>query len=183
MRHRLLSPHARGQDSARAWGRTAPHGLDNRVIRDRPKSAGGSSANRSRFASGSLLQWLISCSTFTCADACSHRRLDFGGPVAERVLPGEFHGRTGPCGRERPYHYRRALLDSNTDFPRAKAWVKVLDTAAEKSGWGKNCPREPPWESPSGMAGGRASRDHHLHGGFPPYPSARRGRSGWNGWM
>ncbi len=39
-----------------------------------------------------------------------------------------------------PYHYRRALLDSNTDFPRAKAWVKVLDTAAEKSGWGKKLP-------------------------------------------
>jgi len=36
-----------------------------------------------------------------------------------------------------PYQYRRALIDGNPDFPRAKAWVKVLDTAAEKSGWGK----------------------------------------------
>src|SRR5437667_9103091 len=67
-----------------------------------------------------------------------------------------------------PYHYRRALLDSNTDFPRAKAWVKVLDTAAEKSGWGRNFPREPPWESPSGMAGVRASKGSPLHGGAPP---------------
>src|SRR5713226_4197444 len=39
-----------------------------------------------------------------------------------------------------PYQYRRALIDGNPDFPRAKAWVKVLDTAAEKSGWGKKLP-------------------------------------------
>src|SRR5207244_1275254 len=40
-----------------------------------------------------------------------------------------------------PHPYRRTLLESNTDFPRAKAWLKVLDTAAEKSGWGKNLPK------------------------------------------
>ena len=39
-----------------------------------------------------------------------------------------------------PYQYRRALIDGNSDFPRAKSWVKVLDTAAEKSGWGKKLP-------------------------------------------
>src|SRR6266403_1476763 len=39
-----------------------------------------------------------------------------------------------------PYQYRRALIDGNADFPRAKSWVKVLDTAAEKSGWGKKLP-------------------------------------------
>src|SRR5258708_37497611 len=39
-----------------------------------------------------------------------------------------------------PYQYRRALIDGNADFPRAKGWVKVLDAAAEKSGWGKKLP-------------------------------------------
>jgi isoquinoline 1-oxidoreductase subunit beta len=39
-----------------------------------------------------------------------------------------------------PYHYRRALIEGNSDFPRAKGWLKVLDTAAEKSGWGKKLP-------------------------------------------
>jgi isoquinoline 1-oxidoreductase beta subunit len=43
------------------------------------------------------------------------------------------------AGRD-PYQYRRALLDGNPDFPRSKAWVKVLDTAAEKSGWGRKLP-------------------------------------------
>ena len=39
-----------------------------------------------------------------------------------------------------PYEYRRILLDSNPDFPRAKAWVQVLTAAAEKAGWGKPLP-------------------------------------------
>jgi isoquinoline 1-oxidoreductase beta subunit len=43
------------------------------------------------------------------------------------------------AGRD-PYEYRRALIDGNPDFPRAKSWVKVLDTAAQKSGWGKKLP-------------------------------------------
>lgn len=39
-----------------------------------------------------------------------------------------------------PYQYRRALLEGNPDFPHAKAWVKVMDTVAEKSGWGRKLP-------------------------------------------
>jgi isoquinoline 1-oxidoreductase subunit beta len=36
-----------------------------------------------------------------------------------------------------PYQYRRSLLEANTAFRARKSWIKVLDTAAEKSGWGK----------------------------------------------
>jgi isoquinoline 1-oxidoreductase beta subunit len=39
-----------------------------------------------------------------------------------------------------PYEYRRALLENNPDFPEAKAWLKVLSTAAEKSKWGEKLP-------------------------------------------
>jgi isoquinoline 1-oxidoreductase beta subunit len=38
------------------------------------------------------------------------------------------------------YDYRRTLLGSNPEFPRAKAWIQVLSAAAEKSGWGKPLP-------------------------------------------
>jgi isoquinoline 1-oxidoreductase beta subunit len=36
-----------------------------------------------------------------------------------------------------PYQYRRSLLEANAAFRARKGWLKVLDTAAEKSGWGK----------------------------------------------
>lgn len=39
-----------------------------------------------------------------------------------------------------PYHYRRALLEANTEFPFAKNWVQILGAVAEKSGWGKQLP-------------------------------------------
>jgi isoquinoline 1-oxidoreductase beta subunit len=39
-----------------------------------------------------------------------------------------------------PYDYRRTLLGSNPEFPRAKAWIQVLSAVAEKSGWGKPLP-------------------------------------------
>jgi isoquinoline 1-oxidoreductase beta subunit len=39
-----------------------------------------------------------------------------------------------------PYEYRRALLDSNPQFPLGKAWIQVMSEAAEKSGWGKPLP-------------------------------------------
>ena len=39
-----------------------------------------------------------------------------------------------------PYHYRRALLDANPEFPFAKNWIQVLGAVAEKSGWGKQLP-------------------------------------------
>ena len=39
-----------------------------------------------------------------------------------------------------PYEYRRILLETNPDFPQAKAWLKVLSTAAEKSKWGAKLP-------------------------------------------
>ena len=39
-----------------------------------------------------------------------------------------------------PYEYRRVLLETNPDFPQAKAWLKVLSTAAEKSKWGGKLP-------------------------------------------
>jgi isoquinoline 1-oxidoreductase beta subunit len=39
-----------------------------------------------------------------------------------------------------PYQYRRSLLEANTAFRARKGWLKVLDTAAEKSGWGKKLP-------------------------------------------
>jgi isoquinoline 1-oxidoreductase subunit beta len=38
------------------------------------------------------------------------------------------------------YDYRRTLLGSNPEFPRAKAWIQVLSAVAEKSGWGKPLP-------------------------------------------
>lgn len=41
-----------------------------------------------------------------------------------------------------PYHYRRALLEANSEFPFAKSWIQVLDAVAEKSGWGKQLPAE-----------------------------------------
>ena len=39
-----------------------------------------------------------------------------------------------------PYHYRRALLDANPEFPFAKSWNQVLGAVAEKSGWGRKLP-------------------------------------------
>jgi len=39
-----------------------------------------------------------------------------------------------------PYQYRRILLDSNADFPRANAWVHVLSAVAERAGWGTPLP-------------------------------------------
>ena len=39
-----------------------------------------------------------------------------------------------------PYHYRRALLEANAEFPFAKGWIQVLDEVAEKSGWGEKLP-------------------------------------------
>jgi isoquinoline 1-oxidoreductase subunit beta len=39
-----------------------------------------------------------------------------------------------------PYHYRRALLEANAEFPFAKAWIQVLGAAAEQSGWGQKLP-------------------------------------------
>src|SRR2546427_1170336 len=39
-----------------------------------------------------------------------------------------------------PYHYRRALLEANAEFPFAKAWIRVLGAVAEKSGWGQKLP-------------------------------------------
>ncbi len=39
-----------------------------------------------------------------------------------------------------PYHYRRALLEANPEFPFAKSWIQVLGAVAEKSGWGKQLP-------------------------------------------
>jgi isoquinoline 1-oxidoreductase subunit beta len=39
-----------------------------------------------------------------------------------------------------PYHYRRALLEANSEFPFAKSWTQVLGAVAEKSGWGKQLP-------------------------------------------
>jgi len=122
------------------------------------------------------MQWLISCFDFTCG-----RRMFHGVwtsvAVAERVLPGEFMDELAHAARKDPYHYRRALLDSNTDFPRAKAWVKVLDTAAEKSGWGKKLPREPHGNRHRDGRR-RAQRDHHLHGGFHRIVQQEGGRSG-----
>ena len=38
------------------------------------------------------------------------------------------------------YDYRRTLLGSNPEFPRAKAWIQVLSAVTEKSGWGKPLP-------------------------------------------
>jgi len=38
------------------------------------------------------------------------------------------------------YQYRRSLLEANTAFHARKSWIKILDTAAEKSGWGKKLP-------------------------------------------
>ena len=38
------------------------------------------------------------------------------------------------------YDYRRTLLGSNPEFPRAKAWIQVLSAVAEKSGWDKPLP-------------------------------------------
>lgn len=43
------------------------------------------------------------------------------------------------AGRD-PYDYRRTLLDSNPEFPRAKAWIQVLSAVADKAGWGKRLP-------------------------------------------
>jgi isoquinoline 1-oxidoreductase beta subunit len=43
------------------------------------------------------------------------------------------------AGRD-PYDYRRTLLDANLEFPRARAWNRVLSTVAEKAGWGKRLP-------------------------------------------
>ncbi len=40
-----------------------------------------------------------------------------------------------------PYEYRRVLLETNPNFPQAKAWLKVLSTAAEKSKWGEKLPQ------------------------------------------
>ena len=39
-----------------------------------------------------------------------------------------------------PYHYRRALLEANAEFPFAKSWTQVLGAVVEKSGWGKQLP-------------------------------------------
>jgi isoquinoline 1-oxidoreductase beta subunit len=39
-----------------------------------------------------------------------------------------------------PYHYRRALLEANAEFPFAKAWIQVLGAVAEQSGWGQKLP-------------------------------------------
>jgi isoquinoline 1-oxidoreductase beta subunit len=50
-----------------------------------------------------------------------------------------------------PYEYRRVLLENNPDFAQAKAWLKVLSTAAEKSKWGGKLP--------SGTARGIATGD------------------------
>jgi isoquinoline 1-oxidoreductase beta subunit len=43
------------------------------------------------------------------------------------------------AGRD-PYHYRRALLEANAEFPFAKGWIDVLRAAAEQSGWGRKLP-------------------------------------------
>lgn len=39
-----------------------------------------------------------------------------------------------------PYQYRRALLDTNPEFPSAKSWIQVLGAVADKSGWGRRLP-------------------------------------------
>jgi len=39
-----------------------------------------------------------------------------------------------------PYHYRRALLEANAEFPFAKGWIDVMGAAAEQSGWGRKLP-------------------------------------------
>ncbi|MGH9785311.1 MAG: xanthine dehydrogenase family protein molybdopterin-binding subunit, partial [Terriglobia bacterium] len=41
------------------------------------------------------------------------------------------------AAKQDPYRYRRALLEANTEFPSARAWVQVLSAVAEKSGWGR----------------------------------------------
>ena len=43
------------------------------------------------------------------------------------------------AGRD-PYLYRRALLETNAEFPFAKAWTEVLGAAAEQSDWGRKLP-------------------------------------------
>lgn len=43
------------------------------------------------------------------------------------------------AGRD-PYDYRRTLLEANAEFPFAKAWIQVLNAAAEQSGWGRKLP-------------------------------------------
>ena len=39
-----------------------------------------------------------------------------------------------------PYHYRRALLEANAEFPFAKNWIQVLEAGARQSGWGQKLP-------------------------------------------
>ena len=55
-----------------------------------------------------------------------------------------------------PYQYRRSLLEANTSFRASKSWIKILDTAAEKSGWGKKCHPEREWALPLATTGGPA---------------------------
>jgi isoquinoline 1-oxidoreductase beta subunit len=41
------------------------------------------------------------------------------------------------AAKQDPYRYRRALLEANTEFPTARAWIQVLSAVAEQSGWGR----------------------------------------------
>src|SRR5437879_1293601 len=44
------------------------------------------------------------------------------------------------AAKKDPYQYRRSLLEGNSEFPFARAWVQVLGAVAEKSGWGRQLP-------------------------------------------
>src|SRR6516165_12108532 len=55
-----------------------------------------------------------------------------------------------------PYEYRRELIARNTEFANRDDWLKVLDSAAEMSGWGSPLPE--------GWARG-ISIDDHRHTG------------------
>ncbi|HEY6988878.1 MAG TPA: molybdopterin cofactor-binding domain-containing protein, partial [Bryobacteraceae bacterium] len=57
-----------------------------------------------------------------------------------------------------PYEYRRELIARNTEFANRDDWLKVLDSAAEMSGWGSPLPE--------GWARG-ISIDDHRHSGKP----------------